>query len=46
MHGHPVADTGWTKCKICYPLQMFGVVLDTELSDNEDGDNCDINIVQ
>jgi len=23
-HSHPVADTRWTTCKICHPLQIFG----------------------
>ena len=35
-HSHSVADTGCTESKICFLLQIFGVVLDIELSDDKD----------
>ena len=35
MHGYPLADTGYTKSKICFPLQIFGDCI-SELSDDKD----------
>jgi len=29
-------DTGWSKCKICWPLRICGIVWDTVLSDDKD----------
>ena len=47
MHSHPVIDAGWSKCKICWLLQISGDCAGYWVVRwQRNSDNCDINIAQ